>query len=31
VGWAVHDADAIEKEDHRSAGRVAGTLRGVRS
>ena len=31
VGWAVHDADAIEKEDHRSAGRVAGALRGVRS
>jgi hypothetical protein len=31
VGWAVHDADAIEKEDHRSAGRAAGTLRRVRS
>jgi hypothetical protein len=31
VGWAVHDADAIEKEDHRSTGRAVGTLRGVRS
>jgi len=30
VGWAVQDADAIEKEDHRSAGRVAGRLYGVR-
>jgi hypothetical protein len=31
VNWAVHDADAIEKEDHRGAGRVAGTLLGARS
>jgi hypothetical protein len=31
VGWAVHDADAIEKRDHRSAGRVSGELRGVRA
>jgi hypothetical protein len=27
VGWAVHDADAIEKEDHRSVERAAGPLR----
>ncbi len=31
VGWAVHDADAIEKKDHRSAGTVAGTLGGLRN
>lgn len=31
VGWAVHDADVIEKKDHRSAGRTAGTLRRVQS
>ncbi len=31
VGWAVHDADAIEKRDRRSADRAAGTLRRVRS
>lgn len=31
MGWAVHDADAIEKKDHRSAERAAGTLRRARS
>ena len=31
VGWAVHDADAIEQEDHRSIGRVGEPLRAVRS
>jgi hypothetical protein len=29
MGWAVNDADAIEKKDRRSAGRAAGTLRRV--
>lgn len=29
VGWAVSDADAIEKEDHRGAGTGAGGLRAV--